>query len=98
MLRDTASVACLPARWLDEGYVAALPPCAYMPFSKGPRWVGVWVTLGQGPSAPLATSVRLLPSLPQPQCMMLSKLGHPLKTPQCRCPWGSRTSVRTEGW
>jgi hypothetical protein len=35
------NVMLLTSRWLDEAYVAALHPCAYMPFSKGPRCVVV---------------------------------------------------------
>jgi hypothetical protein len=48
-------------------------------------------------AAPLHSSVRKVPVLVKPQCMLLLNLGYPSK-PQCRCPWGSRTSVHTDGW
>jgi hypothetical protein len=50
----------------------------------------------RGLPAPWQTSVHQLPSLSQPQCMLLSNLGFPLKT-SVQMPLAQRTSVCTEG-
>jgi hypothetical protein len=44
------------------------------------RPLRVRMLYSRGLPPPRQTSVRLLPSLPQPQCVLLSNLGYPLKT------------------